>query len=67
MYSVKKVKTEIARGLWYCRQTSQGAVSAALQMTNRKLKFGAACIGLLVTGTGIPAFAIHWQNSKAAG
>ena len=35
-------------------------------MKHRKLKFGAACLGIVGAGIGVPYLAVHWQISKAA-
>eukprot|EP00238_Polyblepharides_amylifera_P005295 CAMPEP_0196574736 /NCGR_PEP_ID=MMETSP1081-20130531/4386_1 /TAXON_ID=36882 /ORGANISM="Pyramimonas amylifera, Strain CCMP720" /LENGTH=63 /DNA_ID=CAMNT_0041892845 /DNA_START=172 /DNA_END=363 /DNA_ORIENTATION=+ len=35
------------------------------EMTNRKLKFGVAVSGALVTGLGIPVFAVWFAQWKA--
>ena len=36
-------------------------------MKHRKLKFGAACIGIVSAGLIVPYTAVHWQLTKAAG
>lgn len=36
-------------------------------MTNRKLKFALGTIVLVGAGVGIPAWAVHWTQSKRMG
>ena len=37
------------------------------QWPNRKAKIGAWVVGMMVTGVGLPCFAVWWQQSKLKG